>query len=300
MTRESAMPNLFIVGAPKCGTTAWVSYLSDHPDVFFATPKEPHYFCEDFPKLRYARTPGEYAAFFEGADGESVVGEASVRYLMSGVAARNIAAFAPDAKILIFLRARGAFLHSYHNQLVLNADEDVADFATAWKLAAGDAPRRVSPHLPEPKVLDYLAAARFAPQIRRYLDAFPARQVRVVHFEDWTRDPRATYLALMEFLDLEDDGRTAFAKVHTAKHDRFPALNQFLRHPPAPVRAGARLLKRVAGRDSLGVAERVRKLNRDAGHATPADPELLAEIDALFADDVAEVNRMVAEYGLSL
>jgi len=28
-------PNLFIVGAPKCGTTAWVEYLRTHPDIFF-------------------------------------------------------------------------------------------------------------------------------------------------------------------------------------------------------------------------------------------------------------------------
>lgn len=36
-------PNLFIVGAAKCGTTAWVNYLASHPDIFFAKVKEPHH-----------------------------------------------------------------------------------------------------------------------------------------------------------------------------------------------------------------------------------------------------------------
>jgi hypothetical protein len=34
-------PNFFIVGAPKCGTTALSEYLRSHPDVFFSSPKEP-------------------------------------------------------------------------------------------------------------------------------------------------------------------------------------------------------------------------------------------------------------------
>src|SRR5262249_11274764 len=37
-------PNFFIVGAPKCGTTAMANYLSWNPRVFVTTPKEPDYF----------------------------------------------------------------------------------------------------------------------------------------------------------------------------------------------------------------------------------------------------------------
>ena len=41
-------PNFFIIGAPKCGTTALSRYLSQHPNIFMSDPKEPHYFCDDF------------------------------------------------------------------------------------------------------------------------------------------------------------------------------------------------------------------------------------------------------------
>jgi len=37
-------PNFFIVGAPKCGTTALHTYLGQHPDIFVSEPKEPNYF----------------------------------------------------------------------------------------------------------------------------------------------------------------------------------------------------------------------------------------------------------------
>ena len=40
-------PNLFLVGAPKCGTSALHGFLAQHPDVWMSEPKEPHFFCTD-------------------------------------------------------------------------------------------------------------------------------------------------------------------------------------------------------------------------------------------------------------
>ncbi|OOO02066.1 MAG: hypothetical protein USCGTAYLOR_01737 [Chromatiales bacterium USCg_Taylor] len=39
-------PNFFIVGAPKCGTTAMHFYLNAHPEIFMSR-KELHYFGSD-------------------------------------------------------------------------------------------------------------------------------------------------------------------------------------------------------------------------------------------------------------
>ena len=49
-------PDFFILGAPKCGTTALSEYLRQHPRVFVSRPKEPHYFCADFD---YYYAPGQ-------------------------------------------------------------------------------------------------------------------------------------------------------------------------------------------------------------------------------------------------
>ena len=87
-------PDFFILGAPKCGTTALSEYLRRHPRVFVSRPKEPHYFCADF-DYYYApgqRTEEHYLRLFAEADeGHLAVGEASVWYLYSEDAARNIA-----------------------------------------------------------------------------------------------------------------------------------------------------------------------------------------------------------------
>ena len=46
------LPDFFIVGAPKCGTTAISEYLRTHPRIFMCKPKEPHYFALDIPGYR--------------------------------------------------------------------------------------------------------------------------------------------------------------------------------------------------------------------------------------------------------
>jgi len=117
------MPNFFIVGAPKCGTTAWVEYLESHPDICFSSAKEPHFFNTDFPGFRWANSLDEYLLFFNECEGTKVIGEASVQYLYSNDSAKNIAGISPSAKILIFLRSPSSFLRSYHNQLLINCDE---------------------------------------------------------------------------------------------------------------------------------------------------------------------------------
>src|SRR3982750_1031052 len=37
---------LFIVGAPRCGTTSLARYLKDHSEVCFSRIKEPHFFSQ--------------------------------------------------------------------------------------------------------------------------------------------------------------------------------------------------------------------------------------------------------------
>ena len=158
-------PNLFIVGAPKCGTTAWVSYLSGHPDVYFTPRKEPHYFCTDFPNYRWADSEESYLAFFEGAGDAKIVGEASVRYLYSREAAREIHAFNEQARILILLRKQGSFLPSYHNQVLYNRDETNPDFAEVWRISKQGLPRTIPASCREPTFLDYSAVGDFETQL---------------------------------------------------------------------------------------------------------------------------------------
>jgi hypothetical protein len=41
------LPNSFILGAAKCGTTSLYYYLKQHPEIYLPKDKEPHFFDND-------------------------------------------------------------------------------------------------------------------------------------------------------------------------------------------------------------------------------------------------------------
>jgi hypothetical protein len=76
-------PDVFIVGAPKCGTTAMNHYLGQHPEIFMSKHKEPHFFGSDLVSRNsdFVRDKKEYLALFADVQSERRVGEASIWYL---------------------------------------------------------------------------------------------------------------------------------------------------------------------------------------------------------------------------
>src|SRR5207302_11433714 len=119
------IPDFFIVGHHKSGTTALYEMLRRHPQIYMPALKEPRYFASDlrelFEPVRTGRLPHtleEYLALFDGATPGQITGEASPSYLRSTVAARKIAEVRPDARIIAILREPASFVRSLHLQLL--------------------------------------------------------------------------------------------------------------------------------------------------------------------------------------
>lgn len=295
-------PNLFIVGAPKCGTTAWVHYLSSHPDIFFPRIKEPHYFSPDVPKRPgFNSVPNEerYLALFARSGDAKVIGEASVRYLQSHEAARNISRFNPEARIIIFVRDQEDYLPSLHNQMVWNKDECITDFETAWRLSGKRDETNVSPFCRSPKLLDYAAAGSFSEQVERFYDHFPEDQIRVFHFRDWSRDPRPTYLEILRFLGLPDDGRTEFPRVNAARQRRTRWLWKLQKDPPRAARAAVTLIKDLTGLHTLHLSDFLSWADTKKGGQTRVSDSVRQEIADFFRADNARLAPRIWRPGVS-
>src|SRR4249920_1791560 len=123
-------PNLFIVGAPKCGTTSLHQYLSQHPQVFMSRLKEPHYFARDIENRSTwcARSFEEYLRHFEDARDHVIVGESSTWYLYSHVAAQAIKECIHDVFIIAMIRNPIDAMYSLHGQFLWTGNEDILSF----------------------------------------------------------------------------------------------------------------------------------------------------------------------------
>ena len=131
------VPDFFIVGQPKSGTTALYEMLRRHPQIFMPELKETWFFAQELRSRRRraaSRRPDtldEYLALFAPAAPEQRIGEASPSYLWSRFAAARIAQARPDARIIAILREPASFLHSLHLQLLSNVSEEEKDLAEA-------------------------------------------------------------------------------------------------------------------------------------------------------------------------
>lgn len=288
-------PDFFLVGAPKCGTTALSEYLRQHRAVFMSTPKEPHYFAHDFPHYK-AEVPDldTYLALFATAtDSHLACCEASVWYLYSRRAIAAIREFAPAARLLVMLRNPIELAYSLHSQLLWTLDEDEVDFNRAWALqAARAAGRNLPARCREPAFLQYGAVARLGEQVERLFATFPPEQVMTVFHEDFAAQPAACYAGVLAFLGVPHDGRSEFSRVNENKRHGRSGLAPLLLRPPSPLVAGYKSLKRALGFRGLGLQRGLLRLTSETGRRPPLAPKLRAELVAYFADDVAHLGRL--------
>jgi len=203
------VPEFFLVGHSKSGTTALYEMLRSHPQIFMPDMKEPIWFAPELPRRAHRYTaPGtleEYLALFAPATPGLLAGEASASYLRSPTAARLIAQARPDARIVAILREPASFLRSFHLQVVQAHYEDERDLARALSL---EAERRRGRHLPRrslwPQELLYLDHVRYVEQLRRYHDVFTSEQVLVLIYDDFRADNQAALRRVLRHLGVEE------------------------------------------------------------------------------------------------
>jgi hypothetical protein len=204
------LPDFFIVGHQKCGTTALHMMLRQHPQIFMPTEKEPRYFMGEGAGPRQGsrgrpKTLHEYLDLFTEARPEQLAGEASPQYLRSPVAPASIAKVQPAARIIAILREPARFLYSYHLQMIHSRNENQKRFPAAVELEAmRKRGKRIPPTCSSPEMLFYADHVRYTEQLKRFHAVFPPEQVLVLVYEDFREDNRATLAEVLRFLGVDD------------------------------------------------------------------------------------------------
>jgi hypothetical protein len=300
MSELPFFPTFFIVGAPRCSTTAMSGYLRENPSVCFSTPKEPHFFsyvCRENPDRDLEK---EYLQRYFGHYDPTrhvAIGEGSVSYLYDPEAIDRILAIDPNARFIVMIRNPVEMVRSYHMRMVYLLEEDEKDFRVAWELQE---PRARGERIPsgctDPRLLQYAHVARFAQHIERLRAQSSPEQVHVTLYDDFVSQPRQVYLGVLDFIGAPDDGRSQFPRRQPSKLYRSRRLQQVLFKPP-------KLLTRLVDVDrirALGSDSRLKRLRKALirrGHitvATPAlDPGMREVLRKAFADDVARLEQLL-------
>ncbi len=207
-------PNMFIVGEGRSGTTALIKLLSQHPQIFMTSNNEPDYFCDDLhkesdkfhKKRKYFgfRKLNKYLGLFKNVKNEKIIGERSINYSLSKVAARNIYKFNPNSKIIFVFREPLQYICSVHSYMLYREQEDVKDIKKALDLEVA---RRSGMEIPKkapcPTFTFYSERTNYLEHYKRFLEYFPRNQIKIIISEDLKNEPISTYKGILEFLGVD-------------------------------------------------------------------------------------------------
>ncbi len=301
------MPDFFIVGAPKTGTTSLHRTLRAHPQIYMPALKEPRYLAEDMRpraghahearELEYPDTMDEYLALFADAAPEQRAGEASAFYLWSQTAAANIAQLQPAARIIATLREPASFLRSLHLMFLWWGVETETDLAKAIALEPA---RREGKSVPRqshrPQLLNYSKHVSFVEQLRRYDARFAPEQKLVLIYEDFQRDNEGTVREVLRFIGADEhvpiDVKNVNVTKRSVRSHRARRLMYALSDGRGPLaRSTQATVKALTTPRLRGTAARLLLSRAARSEPPPADEGVLLELRRRFKPNVTELSE---------
>jgi hypothetical protein len=282
-------PDTFIVGAPKCGTTALDHYLAHHPDVFVPADKDVRFFGRDLTVVsrldeatflqRYAQRAGQRRAL-----------DSSVYGLLSKTAAWEIKAFHPDARVIVMLRDPLEVIPAHHAQLQFNGLGEDEDLPLAEALAA-EADRRAGRRLPPRtrvrEALYYREVVDYAPQVARFFDALGPDRVHVIWFDAFKHDTAGAVREVLSFLGVDPDVSLPTPIVNPNTVTRSPWLRRALAATPASLK------ELLPTRARLAIRSRLRRANTKVAPRAPLDPTLAQQLAVELRPRVDALERLL-------
>lgn len=270
MTEPSSKPTFLYIGTSKAGSTWLFNALAVHPQVYLASSKGLYYFDQHFDR-------GEdwYQRQFAGAGAQPARGEVSHSYLSSPQVPTRIAAFNPRILLLACLREPVDRAFSDYLDLVKNGQHD-GSFESALERF--------------PRLVD---RGRYASHLHRYGEHFDRDQLHISLFDDLRADAQAYADSVFGFLGVD---RLELPASTLAR--RMPAGR--MRNPTAAAAAkqASQLVQRV-GLERLRSRVKRSTLVRQAlyrpyaGDRPTVDPRTAAQLRAVFAPEVAELDRLL-------
>jgi hypothetical protein len=302
------LPNFFVVGAAKAGTTSLYHYLRAHPQIYMSSIKEPHYFAKDIDVAsfsgNYEKTLlpdpcgfigsdmrdaahsahvtewNHYVQLFRKASGEKAIGEASNSYLYSSRGAAEIRAAVPDARIIVILRnpverAFSQYLMDVRIGLARRSfiEEIERDLRRPDKSWGNDS-------------RCYVETGLYYEQVLRYLEHFPRERVAVFLFEEMQRDLLGLLRRIYGFLGVDPSFVPSnLRRFNQAQLPRIALVNVVL------YRTGLKtLLQRALPMRMKDLLKRAYYTEATSLRLTTADR---TRMTGLFRDDVRRLERLI-------
>jgi len=285
---DPSFPNLFSLGAPKCGTTSLYRYLIQHPDVYFPFNKEPQFFCVD---ELYRKGLSFYLdTFFDGADRYSIKGDATPHYLYYEMVAARIAQMTKESppKFLVILRDPVSRAYSHYWNMIKEGVETLSfEEALAAEQSRLD---KFAPGSLEHLGANYVGAGMYARQLEAYLRYFPRDRFHILLQEDLKLGRETILDPIWEFLGVPRIQGVQIRMHNLAGAARLPALQRFVRQPSSFRRVLGRWL---SPRMKFRFVSWLIAINTKVERYPPLDKMVASRLRMVFMEDICALEQIL-------
>ena len=293
------LPDFFIAGVPKAGTTALHSALARHPALFMSPVKEPKFFLTDGAPpseggpgdaktyREHVWRRSDYQALFDGAPVGTLKGESTPFYLYSRDAQRRISAMIPGARLIVVLRDPIERAHSNWTHMWSSGLDPVGDFLQACaqeeqRAAAGWA-----------DFWRYTGLGKYGGQLRHLYSVFPAEHVLVFRYHEVLADPVRILDRVCSFLGVQAGLLTELPRENVTVQPHPTARHAVV---ATARRAGAALSTLLPGHLGAGMTDRLEQmLQQDAAPRRPLTWEQREALIPWFEADIALLESVTGQ-----
>jgi len=294
-----ALPDFFIAGAPKAGTTALHAALARHPDLYLSPVKEPKFFLTDGPppaqggpgdaktyREHVWRRP-EYEALFAPAPAGTIRGESTPFYLYNRAAQERIHKLVPQARMIIVLRDPIERAHSNWTHLWSSGLDPIDDFVRACD--AED--RRVAAGWAD--FWHYKRIGLYGEQLEHLYTVFPAEQVLLLRYRDLVDNPSGTLDRICAFLGVRQGLIAEVPRQNVTAHPSQTRRHQYL---SKVLRSGSAITTRLPGHPAKALLDRLESsLQRGAAPRRPLTWHERQALIPFFEADVRLLDSLTGQ-----
>jgi hypothetical protein len=294
-----SLRSLFVVGAPRCGTTSLSKALRHHVEICVSKPKETFFFVREGVPTDVEQRASEFIRRYYPhlEPNHELIVEATPVYLYVPEAVERILEIDPDAKLVVMVRNPVDLVHSHHGRMLFTMDEDVKDFATAWRLrearSRGDSlPKRCR----HPRVLDYGFVGSLGARVEELFARVGRERCHVIVYDDLRDRGPETLRELLRFAGVDSEVELKLKRARSNNAYKREWLQPYVTNPPKPIFKLLELWERK-GKGRTGylrpLRKRFKKWNTKPVERNVLDPALRAEVADTFAADIEKLSKLL-------
>jgi len=280
------LPNFFIIGAAKSGTTSLAYYLNQHPEIYIPKEKETNFFDDD---RMFNKGVSFYAKHFYSRAGKYLArGDATPAYMrLFEKTIPRIQCCIPKQgqRFIVILRdpAVRAWSHYQHMSRTRLERLPFKDALAAEERRLADNPDRW---------VGYFRDGLYAKQLSRWFAAFKRENFFVILHHRFISEPNQILKEAFHFLGVDSTFRVPdLSWKNEAGIPRIDLLMRLLSEPSLFSRMYAKL---VPLQTRLRLRTYLINLNTKRGQvAESPDPQVMAELKARYKKDIQELERML-------